>query len=72
MQAVVDRISENIAVLLLGDEETEVHMPVHLLPENIKEGTWLQIEFSIDENLTSKRTESNRELLEKIKRRNRK
>ncbi|MGF1583817.1 MAG: DUF3006 domain-containing protein [Bacteroidales bacterium] len=72
MNAVVDRISEGMAVLLFGKEEYQVNLPVEFLPEGIKEGHWLDVDFSINENLTEERYRSNRDLLDKIRRKNRK
>jgi hypothetical protein len=41
MRAVVDRIVEGLAILLVGDEEVEHHVPVERLPEGVGEGAWL-------------------------------
>jgi hypothetical protein len=70
MHAVIDRIAEGQAVLLLGKDETLIYIPVDLLPEGAREGTWLDVNFSINEKLTSEQYRKNRELLEKIKRKN--
>jgi hypothetical protein len=70
MIAVVDRISEGIAVLLLGNEEYQVNLPVEFLPEGTREGQWLDVEFKLNEQLTDERFRKNRELLEKIRRKN--
>jgi hypothetical protein len=42
-KAVIDRFEENFAVLLVGDEQAPITVDRTVLPENIKEGTWLQI-----------------------------
>jgi hypothetical protein len=68
MNAVVDRISEGIAVLLFGEGEYQVNLPVEFLPEGTREGHWLDVEFSINDKLTQERYSKNRELLEKIRR----
>ena len=67
MKAVIDRIAEGIAVLPLGEKETEITIPVKDLPEGVTEGTWLTVEFKIDEKTTYDQYRKNRELLEKIK-----
>lgn len=41
--AVVDRVVEGEAVLLVGDDETEVHVPADGLPDGTGEGAWLAI-----------------------------
>ena len=71
MNAVVDRISDGIAVLLFGEEESQINLPVEFLPEGTREGHWLDVEFRINEKLTEERYSKNRELLDKIRRKNR-
>jgi hypothetical protein len=44
-KAVLDRIVENKAVLLVGDEQIEQIISIDTLPDNAKEGDWLTIEF---------------------------
>ncbi len=70
MNAVVDRISDGIAVLLFEKDDYQVNLPVDFLPENIREGDWIDIDFSINKKLTEERYRKNRELLEKIRRKN--
>ncbi len=70
MKAVIDRIIDGKAVVLFDEDEIEVIMPVQLLPDDIKEGTWLQVNFLIDHQLTESRLQRNLDLLEKIKARN--
>ncbi len=70
MKAVIDRIVENYAVILFEKQGFEINVPVELLPKNIKEGTWLNVNFSVDDNYTSEMYRKNKELLEKIKRKN--
>ena len=71
MNAVVDRISDGIAVLLFGEKEYQVNLPVEFLPEGTREGHWLDVEFRINDKLTEEGYSKNRELLEKIRRKNR-
>jgi len=68
MNAVIDRISDGTAVLLIGKEETQVSVPLSELPEGAGEGTWLDISFSIKRKLTDDQYRKNRDLLDKIKR----
>ena len=53
MKAVVDRIENNIAVVLFEDKGIELNIPMELLPENTNEGTWLNVDFSIDQDTSS-------------------
>ena len=41
--AVVDRITEGSAVLLVGDEEAEATVPAGELPDGAREGAWLRV-----------------------------
>lgn len=43
-RAVIDRVEGDLAVvILLGEEETEQHLPVHSLPDDAGEGSWLWV-----------------------------
>ncbi len=66
MKAVIDRIENGTAVILLGDDEVLLDVPIHYLPEGIKEGTWLRVDFLIDEHTTSDRIRKNKFLLDKL------
>jgi hypothetical protein len=44
--AVVDRIVDDVAVLLVGEDETEVSVPLTTLPSDIHEGSWLLVRRS--------------------------
>ena len=63
-RAVVDRIVDgSIAVLLVGPDETEAHVPASSLPDTARDGTWLVVEpddcsvrvLAIDRELTERR-----------------
>lgn len=66
MKAVIDRIEGNLAVLLVGERETPLNVPLLFLPQNVKEGTWLHLEFSVDDQLTKDFLEKNKRLLERL------
>ncbi len=68
MKAVVDRIENDMAVLLIGPEETVLDVPVRYLPEQVKEGSWLRIDFRLDEHTTEERFRHNKFLLDRLKR----
>lgn len=42
-RAVVDRIEEGSAVLLVGDEERELVVPIGSLPKSSGPGVWLRV-----------------------------
>jgi hypothetical protein len=63
-RAVVDRIVDGTtAVLLVGPDEAEAHVPASSLPDGARDGTWLVVEpdegtvrvLEIDRELTERR-----------------
>lgn len=42
-KAAIDRIDEGIAVLLLGEAEQELYVPLAQLPPGAKAGDWLRV-----------------------------
>lgn len=47
-KAVVDRVEEAVAVLLVGDREEELVVPREKLPKEAVAGTWLLVEIEKD------------------------
>ncbi|NLL19110.1 MAG: DUF3006 domain-containing protein [Clostridia bacterium] len=70
MKAVIDKIEDTLAVLLVGEEETKVDWPVNCLPENIGEGDILHIAIKKDQESTNKQREKVASLIEKLKDKN--
>lgn len=77
-RAVIDRIvDDTTAVLLIGPEETEKHVPVGDLPDGASEGDWLILDVyhdpfvivSIDTDLTRARQAAIDEKLDRIRQR---
>ena len=75
-RAVVDRIVDGTtAVLLVGAEEAEAHVPASSLPADAREGTWLVVEsdgctmraVEIDRELTEQRDADLRERLDRLR-----
>lgn len=63
-----DRIEEDIAVLLVRDDETiKINIPLFLLPEDSKEGDILEITIERDVQETEDAKERVSSLLEKLK-----
>lgn len=50
----VDRIEEEVAVLITDDHDTEILLPRGLLPEGIAEGDWLTATFERDDETRKK------------------
>lgn len=67
MKAVIDRIVEDYAVVLVGDEGIKVDIPKKLLPEEAREGSWLTLTIELDPEGTKKQEEKIKGLLEKLK-----
>jgi hypothetical protein len=65
IKAVIDRIEDGYAVLLL-DEKHTVDFPLEFLPEGIKESDVLSIEIHIDEIEKEKRKKRISELIKKL------
>lgn len=66
MQAVIDRIEEDKAVLLVGEEEKKVIFPLTYLPEGVGEGDYLQLEICPDPEATKNAREEAAELLKSL------
>jgi hypothetical protein len=45
MKAVIDRFEGEFAILIVGDDERHLNVSRKLLPEEAKEGHWLQLEI---------------------------
>jgi hypothetical protein len=46
-RAVVDRLDDETAVLLVGPGHTEVHVPAADLPEDVEAGTWVMLDLQL-------------------------
>lgn len=67
----LDRIEENVAVLLVRDEEkTRINIPLSLLPVGCREGDILDIAITKDVQETESAKERVSSLLEKLKNKN--
>ena len=67
----LDRIEEDIALLLVSDEEKiRINIPLFLLPEGSKEGDILDIAITRDVRETEDAKERVSSLLEKLKSKN--
>ena len=72
MKAVVDRIEGDYAVVHFDDQQVKTDIPLVLLPRSIKEGDWLTVDFKTDNKATASMYQKNKELLEKLKHKNKK
>ncbi|HHT65859.1 MAG: DUF3006 domain-containing protein [Caldicoprobacterales bacterium] len=66
MKAVVDRIENQIAVVLIGEEEIKVDIPLVLLPEGTRESSHLNISFELDEAGEASKRERIAAMLERL------
>ena len=75
-RAVVDRVVEGTAVLLVGPDETERHVAADRLPAGAGEGTWLAVDpdadpvvvIAVDAELTAERRQGLEDRLARIRR----
>ena len=67
MKAIVDRLEGNVAVVLFGDKEVRIDISLDELPEGSKEGTWLKLNFEIDQEGEDIQREKISNLLDKLK-----
>lgn len=72
MRAVIDRIVEDadgrqLAVVLLGEEEWQIEIPLRFLQEGVKEGDILDVDFRINPEATKNQKEKINRLIDKLK-----
>lgn len=66
---VVDRIEDDLAVLVLSDDEkVKLNLPVDRLPKGVKSGDHLKVTFEIDRESTEDVATEIDDVLEKLKR----
>lgn len=53
MRAVIDRFEGELAVLLVGEDETEFHVPRSELPAGASKGTCLRLSMEVDRQATA-------------------
>lgn len=66
IEAVIDRLEGDKAVLLLGEDEVELVWPLNKLPLEAKAGDILQIDVVIDEAATKQAEAAANALLQEI------
>lgn len=65
--AVLDRVEDGIAVLLVGPDEVEVELPAALLPEDARDGDWFRL-LVPDPTLTAARRAGLEARMDRIRR----
>ncbi|MDD4600330.1 hypothetical protein SDC9_11361 [bioreactor metagenome] len=70
LTAVIDRFEEQIAVLLIGEDEIPVSWPRTALPEDVQEGDILQLTIAIDGEATQMARSEADNLLRQLLRKN--
>ena len=66
ISAYIDRIEEDLAVILLGEnEDYQIEIPSNLLPADLAEGSYINIEISIDKKKTQDALKEAMELMGK-------
>jgi len=67
IEAVVEKIENNKAVLLLGEEGYKVDIPLKFLPDNVKESDVLRLDFVIEREETQEQVERIKHMIERLK-----
>ncbi len=67
--ATIDRFEGEIAVLLVGPEQTPVNVPRSELPEDADQGDVVRLEGTVDSEETERRRENIQEKIERLKKR---
>lgn len=70
-KAVIDRIESGVAVVLVGEEEEQIHVPQSLLPKGAKEGDHLIAQWELDPQSTDAARERVSNLLERLRNKSR-
>jgi hypothetical protein len=70
MRAIIDRIEGKMAVVLVGDYEEKIDIPLANLPKGVKEGSCLKVHFEIDRDEELNRRKRIQERLNRLKGRN--
>ncbi len=66
MKAVIDRIEGQTALVLFEEQGVELPVPLSVLPSGVREGSWLDVHFTLNAPLTSEMYQKNKSLLEKL------
>lgn len=66
IHGIVDSIEDDIAVILIGDEEKKISIPVKYLPSNATEGDVIDISLNINKDETIKRSQKLKSFMERI------
>ncbi len=66
IKSVIDRFEDGYTVLLSVDNKIHLDIPKEMLPEDAKEGDWLNINFELDRDETERRKERVEGLLGKL------
>jgi hypothetical protein len=67
--ATIDRFEGDVAVLLVGNDETVVNVNRSDLPPELRQGDVLRLEATVNHEETERRRESVRGKIERLKRR---
>jgi hypothetical protein len=67
MKAVIDRFENDSAVVLIGDDEQQIILQKDMLPEGVKEGSWLKVNFELDSRGEDNQRTKIQNLLYKLK-----
>ncbi len=67
--ATIDRFEEEMALLVVGEEQAVINVPRSYLPQGAGQGDVLRLEATLDREETNRRREDVRRKIERLKRR---
>ncbi len=71
LRAVIDRIEEGLAVLLVGEDEVQLDLSLDYLPSGVEEGSVLRIGFEEDRATTLALRKKMQSRIDRLRRRGR-
>ncbi|MDI6604525.1 MAG: DUF3006 domain-containing protein [Thermoanaerobacteraceae bacterium] len=66
IHGIIDSIEDNIAVILLNDEEKTINIPVDYLPSNVVEGDIIDISININKGKAVQKSDKLKEMMAKV------
>jgi hypothetical protein len=66
IHGIIDSIEDNIAVILVNDEEKTINIPVDYLPSNVVEGDIIDISININKRKTVQKADKLKKMMSKV------
>ncbi|QSZ27908.1 DUF3006 domain-containing protein [Aceticella autotrophica] len=66
IHGIIDSIEDNIAVILLNNEEKTINIPVDYLPSNVVEGDIIDISININKGKAVQKSDKLKKMMSKV------